>query len=77
MIVRFYSQQIDVIRFKKDERDAVVYIDSKTPHVFTLRFEFFRVERWMKRVLNKTSFLLIKFCSNRFWQLIVALFESF
>ncbi len=45
----------------KTKEYSVVFVYTKTPHLFSLWLEFFGVERWIKWILTKKSFLLLRF----------------
>jgi hypothetical protein len=75
--MRTYSQEDHRAAFHETENYSVPSIDTKTPHLSTFWFQFFSVERRVKRILAEEFLLLLSFLLNSGRKLLEALFELF
>jgi hypothetical protein len=75
--MRTYSQEDHPAAFHETENYSVPSIDTKTPHLFTFRFQFLSVERRVKRILAEESLLFLSFLLNSGREFLEAFFELF
>jgi hypothetical protein len=75
--MRTYSQEDHPAAFHETENYSVPSIDMETPHLPTFRFQFFSVERRVKRVLAEEFLLFLSFLLNSGRKFLEASFELF
>ena len=75
--MRTYSQEDHPAAFRETEDYSVPSIDTKTPHLSTFWFQFFSVERRVKRILAQEFLLFLSFFLNSGRKFLEAFFELF